>query len=89
MNKLLIALIAGTFAATVGAQGTMPGQTPTDKAKAVAATTKAGTDAGGTMQREAKGVADAKAAKDTPKALPTTKDKQKAVDETTKKNATP
>ena len=33
MNKLLIALIAGTFAATVAAQGTMPGETPKDKSK--------------------------------------------------------
>jgi hypothetical protein len=83
MNRLLIALIAGTFAATVGAQGTAT--TPTkEKQKTVDAVTKAGADGADIKAQEAKGVADAKAAKGTAKALPTTKDKQKAVDATTK-----
>ena len=85
MNKLLIALIAGTFAATVGAQGTMPGETPKDKAKqnTVESATKAGTDTGERKSVEQKGVAEAKASKGTPKDLPTKADKQKAVDAST------
>ena len=91
MNKLLIALIAGTFAATVGAQGTNPVTNPSPATKAkqseVDAATKASTDTAERQAQEAKGVADAKAMKNDPKALPTTKDKAKAVDAATKANA--
>jgi len=89
MNKLLIALIAGSFAATVGAQGTMPGETPKDKAKqtTVESVTKSQTDTGVRQSQEKAGVAEAKASKGTPKDLPTKADKQKAVDSSTKANA--
>ena len=84
MNKLIIALIAGTFAAVASAQAPAPAAATTaEKQKAVEATTKAGTDATSTMAAEKKGVADAKAAKGTAKALPTKDDKQKAVAGTT------
>ena len=86
MNKLLIALIAGTFAAAVGAQGTMaPLETPKDKAKqaTVDSATKAGADGADLKAQQKKGEADAKAAKGTAKALPTKADKQKAVDAAT------
>ena len=85
MNKLLIALIAGTFAATVGAQGTMPGETPKDKAKqaTVESVTKGATDTGERQKQEKAGIAEAKASKGTPKDLPTKADKQKAVDAAT------
>ena len=93
MNKLLIALIAGTFAAVAGAQGTNPVTNPSpavkDKQATVDAATKASTDSAERQAQEAKGVADAKAAKGTPKALPTKEDKQKAVDASTKANASP
>ena len=83
MNKLIIALIAGTFATVALAQA----PAPVDKAakqKEVEAATKAGTDSTATMAAEKKGVAEAKATKDTPKALPTKADKSKAVAATTK-----
>jgi hypothetical protein len=85
MNKLLIALIAGTFAATVGAQGTMPGETPKDKAKqtTVDSVTKGSTETAERQKQEKAGVAAAKASKGTAKDLPTKADKQKAVDAAT------
>ena len=85
MNKLIIALVAGTFAAVVSAQAPNPKSSEKNQAKqdAVGAATKAGTDSTSTMAREQKGVADAKAAKGTPKDLPTKADKQKAVAGTT------
>jgi hypothetical protein len=92
MNKLMIALIASAFAATAAAQGTMEKlESPKAKAKQaeVDAATKAGTDATATKAAEQKGVQDAKAAKGTPKALPTTKDKQQAVQTETKAKANP
>ena len=82
MNKLMIALIAGTFAATVGAQTTMQKlETPKDKAKQaeVQAVTKGGGDNTATGQAAAAGSAVAKTEKGQPKALPTKKDKQEAV----------
>ena len=90
MNKLLIALIAGTFAATVGAQGTMPGETPKDKSKqtTVESATKGSTETAERQGQEAAGVAAAKASKGTPKDLPTKADKQKAVDATTTASTT-
>jgi hypothetical protein len=90
MSKLMIALIAGTFAVTAGAQTTMQKmETPADKAKQaeVQAVTKGGGDNTATGQAAAAGSAKAKAEKDTPKALPTTKDKQQAVDAATKAGA--
>ena len=98
MNKLLIALIAGTFAATVGAQGTTTPaeppkapmmETPKDKAKqgTVESATKGSTDTAVRQSQEKAGVAEAKASKGTAKALPTKQDKQKAVDSSTKANA--
>ena len=83
MNKLLIALIAGTFAATVGAQVMNPSPATKDKQKEVDAATKASTDTAARQAQEQKGVADAKAAKGTPKDLATKQDKQKAVNATT------
>jgi hypothetical protein len=90
MNKLLIALIAGSFAATVGAQGTMPGETPKDKSKqaTVESATKGSTDTAVRQSQEKAGVAEAKASKGTAKALPTKADKQKAVDASTAANTT-
>ena len=90
MNKLLIALIAGSFAATVGAQGTMPGETPKDKSKqgTVESATKGSTDTAVRQSQEKAGVADAKASKGTAKALPTKQDKQKAVDASTAASTT-
>ena len=135
MNKLLIALIAGTFAATVGAQGrcrAKPRRTSRSK-PTVESVTKSTTEtadppiAGKGRRRRSEGieghaegaadegrqaegrrcldhgkhddrrdhvarqagVAAAKASKGTPKALPTKQDKQKAVDSTTKANASP
>jgi hypothetical protein len=82
MNKLIIALVAGTFATVAAAQA--PKATTAEKQKEVDAATKAGTDSTATMAREQKGVQDAKAAKGTPKDLPTKADKQKAVDAATK-----
>ena len=97
MNKPLIALIAGTFAATVGAQGTAPAPTTTqkvekamegpaakEKQKTVEAATKGTTETAERQKQEAAGVAAAKANKGTAKALPTTADKKKAVDTATK-----
>jgi hypothetical protein len=81
MNKLIIALVAGTFATVAAAQA--PKATTAEKQKEVDAATKAGTDSTATMAREQKGVQDAKAAKGTPKDLPTKADKQKAVDAAT------
>jgi len=87
MNKLLIALIAGSFAATVGAQGTNPVTNPSpavkEKQATVDAATKASTDTAERKAQEAKGVADAKAMKNAPKDLPTKQDKAKAVDAAT------
>jgi len=86
MNKLMIALIAGTFAAAAGAQTTMQKmETPKDKAKQaeVQAVTKGGGDNTATGQDAAAGSAKAKAEKGDPKALPTKADKQKAVDQAT------
>ena len=82
MNKLLIALIAGTFAATVGAQGTSK-ETTKEKAATVDAATKGSTETAERQKQEAAGTASAKAAKGTPKDLPTKADKQKAVQGTT------
>jgi hypothetical protein len=87
MNKLMIALIAGTFAAAVGAQTTMQKlETPADKAKQaeVQAVTKGGGNNDATGQAAAAGSAKAKTEKNQPKALPTKADKQKAVDAATK-----
>ncbi len=60
MNKLLIALIAGTFAATVGAQTL---ETPKDKSKqaTVESVTKSTTDTATRQSQEKAGVAEAKA----------------------------
>ena len=82
MNKLIIALVAGTFAAVAAAQAPAPSKSA-EKQKEVEAATKAGMDSTATMAREQKGVQDAKAAKGTQKALPTKADKQKAVAGTT------
>ena len=82
MNKLLIALIAGTFAATVGAQGTMPGETPKDKSKQKHGAIR---DAGRHRDRREARRSNKRASpkrrrrSTTPKALPTKQDKQKAV----------
>ena len=90
MNKLLIALIAGGFAATVAAQGTMPGETPKDKQKqnTVKSVTEGSTETGENRAQQQKGVAEAKATKGTPKDLPTHADKRKAVDATTSGSTT-
>jgi cytoskeletal protein RodZ len=97
MNKLIVALIAGTFAAVASAQAPAP-QAPAapatpapkmstkEKAATVDAATKVGDNTTGAAA-DAKGAAAAKAEKGTPKALPTKADKQKAVDETTKSQA--
>ena len=86
MNKLIIALVAGTFAAVVSAQAPNPKSSDKNQAKQseTAAATKAGTDSTATMAREQKGVQDAKAAKGTPKDLPTKADKQAATAAATK-----
>ena len=85
MNKLLIALIAGTFAAVAGAQNPVTNPTPATKAKQaeVDAATKGSTDTAERKSVEQKGVAEAKANKNAPKDLPTKQDKQKAVDAAT------
>ena len=85
MSKLLVALIAASFATVAGAQA---GATKQEKAKTVESVTQEAAKST-TGQAEAADVAKAKAAKGTPKALPTKQDKQKAVDATTKANASP
>jgi len=91
MNRLLIALIAGSFAAAVGAQTPAPAatppttmqklETPADKAKQaeVKAVTKGGGDNTATGADAAAGSAKAKTEKSQPKSLTTTKEKQQAV----------
>ncbi len=83
MNKLIVALIAGTFAAVAGAQAPAP-MTKQEKAKAVEATTKAGAEGAATSSAaDAKGSAEAAKMKGTPKALPTKADKAAAAKATT------
>src|SRR5262245_39170907 len=86
MNKLIIALVAGTFAAVVSAQAPNPKSSEKNQAKQseVGAATKAGTDSTATQAAEQKGVMDAKATKGTPKDLPTKADKQAATAAATK-----
>lgn len=120
MNKLMIALIASTFAATAAAQtgivspatvgdhGT-PAMHAAETAKNVEASkaasglpadaktrqqvakdvTTGGSSSSAGAVASAKGAATAKARAATPAALPTTKEKQVAVNATTKANATP
>jgi hypothetical protein len=79
MNKLLIALVAGTFAATVGAQ---TAETPKDKAKQseVQQATQKGMEGSDVSAKKAGAAADkAKASKDAPKPAMTKADKQKEV----------
>lgn len=92
MNKLIVALIASTFAAVAAAQAPAPApaapakMTTKEKAATVDAATKAGDNTTGAAA-DAKGAAAAKAEKGTPKALPTKADKQQAVDTATQKGA--
>ena len=88
MNKLLIALIASAFSATVAAQGAMQKlETPADKAKQkeVEAATKDTTGAAATTAGAA--AAKDKMAKPAPKAPMTEKEKQAEVDAATKAKA--
>lgn len=87
MNTLIVALIASAFAATTFAQSTMTADTAKEKWKAkqaeVQAATILGTDATQGEMQEQQGVAEANAAKNTPKYLLTKTDKSKAVQATT------
>ena len=83
MNKLIVAAIAGVFAATVSAQTTAPAPADASKDKQQTnkekqETVKAATKDIGHGPRAANASAEAAKSKNTPKALPTTKDKQDA-----------
>ena len=83
MSKLLVALIAASFATVAGAQA---GATKQEKQSTVQSVTKQ--DAmSTTAQGEAADVAKAKAQKGTPKALPDKGAKQQAVSSVTKADA--
>jgi len=84
MNKLIVALIAATFA-TVAAAQSQPmtkKEMNAEKAKAVDSVTKSQVEST-SGQAAAMGSAQAKKEKGTPKALPTKADKRKAVDAAT------
>jgi hypothetical protein len=84
MNKLIVALIAATFA-TVAAAQSQPmtkKEINAEKAKTVDSVTKSETDTSSGLNA-AKGSAAAAKEKGTPKALPTKADKRKAVDSAT------
>ena len=83
MSKLLVALIAASFATVAGAQA---GATKQEKQKTVQSVTEQAAQST-TAQGEAKDVAKAKTEKGTPKALPTKGDKAKAVDSVTAADA--
>src|SRR5258706_4378575 len=87
MNKLIVALIASAFATTSFGQSIMTTDTAREKWKAkqaeVQAATISGTDATLSEMQEQEGVAEAKAAKNAPKVLPTKTDKSRAVQATT------
>ena len=82
MNKLIIAIVASTFAAITGAQTPNPKSSATDqeKQKEVDAATKAGSTSTSRIPAEQTGVDAAKATKHTSKSLPTKADKQKAAE---------
>ena len=83
MNRLIVALIASTFAPAVFGQSTMTTDTAKEKTKAkqaeVQIATISGTDAAQSQMQEQNGVAEAKAAKNTPKVLLTKADRSRAV----------
>ncbi len=92
MNKLIVALIAGAFAAVAGAQTPAPAPAAETTAKKLTTNPKAGTV--GAVTTEASNTnttatdaamqkANVAKSKQDPKALTTTKDKAKAVDSTT------
>jgi hypothetical protein len=83
MSKLLVALIAASFAIVAGAQ---TGATKQEKAKTVESVTKEAAQST-TAQGEAADVAKAKAMKGTPKALPDKATKQAVTSSTTKSQA--
>ena len=87
MNRLIVALIASTFATAAFGQSTMTTDTAKEKTKAkqaeVQVATISGTDATQSEMQEQKGVAEAKAAKNTPKVLLTKADRSRAVQATT------
>jgi hypothetical protein len=85
MSKLLVALIAASFATVAGAQA---GATKQEKAKTVESTTKAAVAADNPTGKDmAADTAKAKAQKGTPKALPDKGTKQQAVSSVTKADA--
>lgn len=86
MNKLIIALIAGAFAATAGAQAMKSPEATKEKQAIVQDATKGGGDNTATGAAAAKGSAAAKMEKGTPKALPTKAEKAAAAAEATKTN---
>ena len=83
MSKLLVALIAASFATVAGAQA---GATKQEKQSTVQTVTKQDAQST-TAQGEAADVAKAKSQKGTPKALPDKATKQQAVSSVTKADA--